>query len=604
MRCLLVLWRHFLPRVASGAPFYLAADRQLIGALFRGDLRSAGGIDEAVRAFHAACSTLVDSSGPRMLIREHVFQRVPGQAYTRVICLAVQQVLVVESMLHDGVYSEQSYFPRYRDVLGAAEPNEHSSPLATAVFSEIWRTLARELTSVPGASDRTVTFEAGRGRDRNRQFPLSQALLTTHDLTIIREESPGLHEGADNRSIVLALLRTRGHLGLRARKLIAAAATDDAVATRLAVQVRSFLSSDILGSIRGARHASSDPGRIIAYLERVDAFDFENESDTYAVYHRTEVEQHAGEGVEAALRDRLSLVHAVVLTPDADGFREWTNDVVIDSSDAVMAIVLSSQLQNFIAQVEQAFGATFGAVRNNLSDRFAVLVCTSGVGPELGFLLGARHLPAGVKALELDGGLLADARSHTYLMGYPPTGIRYEGRLLGPDEALVVGGADYRVGAWFQELGSLSRTTSFRIQIGRNVFNMSVASRRPLPPTGVEFGYVVREGELEIAPRTLDVGHGSLRGTQFSNAAVRRHTVLSKNDLMHLIERGRRLALSEEALAVVLAELRMLGPDESLAQFAARQVAATRSVPLRAVTSGLLRCLEAGYIKQTFTSAR
>lgn len=591
------LWRHFLPIVASGAPFYLAADRQLIAGLYRNELRALGGADDAVRAFHAGCSTLVDTSGARTSVREHTFQRLPGHAHSRAICLAVQQVLVVESMLHDGVYSERAYFPRYREALGVADGNERSSPIPTSIFARIWETLSAELTAVDGATERSVTFAPGHGPHRNRQFPLSQALLTTHDLTILRDEARGLPLDADDTSVLRALLQVRVHLGVRARRLIAAAATDRVVSSRLGVQVRAFLASETLGSLRRVSAAPPDGGRIVGYLERTDEFAFETDGDTYAIYRRTSSEHQDGEHLDAALRDRLTRGDAVVLVPEADGFSEWNDDFALESAEAVLAIVLTSKAEDFVAQVKDAAGGTFVAVRSNLSNRFAVLVCTAPDGFKLAAALGASERGVG-KALELEGGLMADARSHTFLMGYAPTDLRHEGRLLAADDMIVVDGESRQLGEWLRGLALLSAPSSFRVQVDRNVFNMSVAARRLGEMPAPEIGFVLSEDELALTPRRLDVGEGSLRGTQFSEPRRRREVTLSKRDVLKLIERGKRFALPASTLAMVLAELRGLGREEAVAVLAAQQVAATRSVPLAAVTTGLVRRLEAAYAKR------
>src|SRR5690349_13345373 len=108
------LWSHYRPEIASGAPFYLAADRRLLRELYTNQLHETGGAEAALRDFHEACLTLLQTNGPRTAVRREAYQRIPGQAYSRVICLAVQQVLAVEQMLNDARYSEHSYFPRYR----------------------------------------------------------------------------------------------------------------------------------------------------------------------------------------------------------------------------------------------------------------------------------------------------------------------------------------------------------------------------------------------------------------------------------------------------------------------------------------------------------
>ncbi len=579
------LWRHYLPSIASGAPFYLAADGRLIRELYVTKLGGQGGLEAGLRDFHAACLTLLDTTGTRTVVCRGAWQRIPGEACSRVICLALQQVLVVERMLHDVQYSEHSYFPRYREMLGLSDPREHSSPLASEVFQEIWDVLARELRAVPGAGTRAVTFVAGKGRDLNRSLPLSQALFTAHDLTIIREECPTLDERTAERVLLTALLRVRGELGGRARKLLTAAATDEVVANRLFEQVRSFLANDVLASLRSSRAVGSATGTIVAYLERADAFNIDSEEDSFSVYQRSENDQSAGVALEEAVGRRLSAAPVVFLVPDADGFREWSREDPLDEADSVLAIVEASKSHLLETQVAQSYGATFVAAKSNLSARFALLVCGSGIGPHISALLGLRE-PA--KRIELVGGLLADARSRIFLAGYPPDGIRYDGRVLGGEETLLVGGVHRHVHEFLDALRNQADGSRYTIQFGDAALSLSVASRKQ-SSTSPPLGYPLHDGELDLVARPVEGDQPALRGTHFIDAFNQQSVRLAPGDIATLMHRGKRFSVCEADLVLILAELRLFEKANGLAGLAARQIAITRSIPLKAATSGLLR---------------
>ncbi|MEO7329754.1 MAG: hypothetical protein ABI193_14335 [Minicystis sp.] len=583
------LWVHYLPSISSGAPFYLAVDGRLIRELYVTKLGGTGGPEAELRDFHAACLTLLDTAGTRTVVRRGAFHRIPGAVHSRVICLAVQQVLVVERMLHDVQYSEQSYFPRYREVLGILGHREHSSPMATQAFREVWDVLGRELSAVPGAGAKTVTFVVGKGRDRNRSFPLSQALFTAHDLTVIREESTAFDDRAADRSLLTALLRVREHLGVRARKLLSAAATDEMIASRLCTQVRSFLTSDVLASLRGSRTASMQTGAIVAYLERADAF-ADHEEDTFSVYHRSDTEQSAGAALEEAIGRRLSAAPVVFLVPDADGFREWSRGEPLDRAGTVLAIVESLKVHLFEDRVAESYGASFIAAKSSLPARFALLVCSSGIAPHITVLLGLREHGEGI---ELEGGLLADARSRVFLAGYPPTGIHHDGRLLGGSEEVIVGGVCRRVQEFLDALRSQSDSVRFTIQVGQAGLSLSVASRRQSSKTQHQLAYALREGELDLVARPVEPNHLNLRGTRFSEASSQQTARLAHSDVAMLLDRGRRLAVSDAHLSLIMGEIALVEKANPLASLAARQIATTRSIPLKVATSGLLRRLQA-----------
>jgi hypothetical protein len=582
------LWEHYLPSVSGGAPFYLAADSRLIRHIYSTQLATSGELETALGDFNQSCGELLAATTYGVAIRSEAFQRLAGNSFSRAICLAVQQVLVVERMLNDQQYSEHSYFPRYREVLGVVGL-EHSSPISTEVFRKVWEVLAEELRSVSGASERTVTFAAGRGRDRNRAFPMSQALFTTHDLTVVREECPTLYGQEDDRVLVTALLQVRQELGTRARRLLAAAAADQVVASRICGQVRAFLESDVLSSLRRARHLSSETGCLVAYLERADAFDLEVEDDTFAVYFRTGGEMASVDVSEAAIEGRLARAPVIFLAPDADGFREWSQADSLDADDCVLALVYASKAHLLRTRVADSYRATFLPTKSNLPNRYSLLVCTHGLAPHLSALLGMDEHRA---RLELVGGLLADARSRVFLAGYPPIAIRYEGTLLNADEQITVGGIRRRVDEFLGGLRHQTDSVRYTLQVSDSVATLSISAEKAGAWPGTEnLGYALREGELELVARPVSASEPSLRGTCFSIEAHQQGRGLSDVDLATLIGRGRRIAMANADLSLILDELRPLEKKSQAARLAVQQIATTRSIPLRAATSGLLRRL-------------
>jgi hypothetical protein len=584
------LWKHYLPSIANGAPFYLAADSLLVRELYSKDLGGTGGVEAALSDFHESCLMLLDTTSTRTVIRRGALLGIPGQVHSRAICLAVQQVLVVERMLHDEQDSEQSYFPRYREVLGISEFREHSNPMSRAAFQEIWNVLARELRAVQGAGPGTITFAAGKGKDVNRSFPLSQALFTAHDLTVIRDKCPTLEQTTPDRVLLIALLRERVELGVRARKLLTAAATDEIVAQRLCAQVRSFLANDVLLSLRRSWVVTREAGVIVAYLERADAFDFDNDSDRFSLYHRSESEQSTGAALEQVVERRLSAALVVFLVPDADGFREWRRDDNLDDADSVLAVMRTINCCQFEAQVARLGGPKFVPTESNLPARFALLACSGGIGSHINALLG---VPRPAKRIELVGGLLADARSRVFLGGYPPVGIRYDARALAGEDHVLVGGVHRRVSDFLDALRNQTEESCYTIQVGDAGLRFSVAARKQALPSTVRLGYALHDGELSLVPGPVEEGQPGLRGTQLTDKARLRALGLGERDIRLLMRRGKRLAVCEVDLALLVGELRVLEKSHSLASLVARQIVATRSIPLGAATSGLLRRLQA-----------
>jgi hypothetical protein len=579
------LWRHFSPDIRTGLPFYLAADRGVVTTVYRAIGHTSGTTDDALRSFHSACAALLDASGSRTLVRARALERVAGQPHSRAICLAVQQVLVVEDMLRDSEYSEQAYFPRYRQALGLAEGGEHSSPISTKSFAEIWSVLATELAGLPGASSRTVTFTAGRGRDVNRHFPLSQALLTTHDLMFVRAKNPELQQETNDRTIVAKLLGHRAQFGLRAWRLVRTAASSVPLASRLGEQIRSFIAAGLERPLATEEAEAVERAWIVAYLTAADWFDLES-ADTYSIYRRTETEQSVGDLLERTLRVRLRDAFAIYLVPDADGFREWSKNAQLDVSDAALAVVLAERSERFLNHVLQETGIAFARVGSNLPGAFDVLISHGGLAPFLDGLAGPERRQG--PGVEFVGGVLADARSRTYLAGYSPVGIRCGGRLLGAHEAILIDGVERIIGEWLRSLDTEEARRSYSIELEGHVLQLSIAARRQRATPEQPVGYILRIGELDVAASHAAHGQPRLSGAAFVEVGNRGAT-LDRQDLLALTTRGRRLALSSQELSQLVAHLQALEFEDVMARLALRQVMATRSIPLGAAIRGLHR---------------
>ena len=124
------LWDYFKPLVKDGVPFYLAVDERLLKALVTTRFEEVQNFQDNIDSFHNACRKLLSFERGWIKVKEETFLKNKETGYSSVICLAAQQVLVVESMLRDDNYSEHSYFPRYRKILKRLEGNMNSNPLS------------------------------------------------------------------------------------------------------------------------------------------------------------------------------------------------------------------------------------------------------------------------------------------------------------------------------------------------------------------------------------------------------------------------------------------------------------------------------------------
>ena len=585
------LWDHFLPQIASGEPFYLAADGALIQEIMSKGCEEDVALEDALYDFHDACLSLLDRTSMKATVKELAFERIPGKPYTRVICLAVQQVLVVELMLNDEQYSEHSYFPRYRELLELND-YEHLNPLGSGYFQEIWNNLEKEITSVQGSNPGTVTFFAGTGRDLNRMLPFTQALFTTHDLTVIRDRSQNLPKDSDEKVILQVLYRVRLQLGRRAQLLIASA--DTVKRGRLCRQIRSFLSSyDRLSALRPkSRGVTTDQGQLVAYLDTEELF-----ADTFSVFVRSNGNQTTGPQVEAALGEALEPNGTILLASRGDSYLVVSRGDSVFTGDAVIAIVYRWRTQAFLEHVSQLLGVSasniFKPCASNLSNRFQLLYCDRAIDSRLNSLIGLKPSNEGASGLELDGGLMVDARSKIYVAGYPPSSIRFRGTDLPNTSRIMANGVFVVVGHFLEGLRTQIDFKQYSLAIESFRLDFAISHRNALQQEIPKLGYTLENGELGLSPLPLEAQQPGLRGNVFLEPAQQqaspvRPSTLSDRDVINLLARGKRVALQESVLKALLEEVRNYSGSLTSAVLVFRQIEVMRSIPVVAATSGLL----------------
>lgn len=579
-----LLWNYYEREIVEGAPFYLAADASLIREL----LANAEGCDvpleEAVGDFHEACLSLFERSSSKALVREIAFERVKDKPYSRVICLAVQQVLIVEMMLNDENFSEHSYFPRYRECLGLPESYEHTNPLGSRYFQSIWNTLETEIRAVSGASNRTVTFFAGSGRDLNRMLPFSQALFTTHDLTVITERAKSQIENADERALYPILYKVRNQLGMRAQRLITNA--DGSLRIRLCRQVQSYLSvRERTSTLRRRPELPGVSSRIVAYLDTEDLFD-----DTITVFLRCGASQNEGSVLEKALQERLQRNVAVFLVPFSDGYVEVSRDLSPMVGEGLLAITLKSNADEFNSRVRQSTTRFIRQV-SNLPSSFDVLFCDTLTDNRFARLFGLSERDY-APLIELQGGILADGRSRIYLVGYPPNMIVHRGRTLDGRETVEVNGKTSSVSELLDAVRQQREFKPYSVRIGSDRLDFAVSANDVHSSAKLHLGYPIINGVLSPGALPIELNQAGLCGDYIHPAAEPHMAVekclLTPADIVLLAARGKRIALKPDVIKSVLKQVSTASEYQQLKELVYRQIEATRSVPVRAVTAGVV----------------
>ncbi len=584
----LALWAHFSPVIESGSPCYLAADKTLIAELGRVHFANLND-EQIVQNFHQSVKWLLHRTQAKAIVKSLAFENIPGRPFSRVICLAVQQVLVVETMLrHEQQYSERSYFPRYRDLLGITRGHLHENPLGSA-FQRVWSTLRREFLSVPGSVSSTITFAAGTGIDINRNLPLSQALFTRHDLNKLSPHSDILLLCIDNHDRLIQVLFTlRGLFTKRAQMLIAKCSVSKRLSDRISEQVISFLHAQ--NCIEVASQSRVYPSRvdICAFLEAEDWL----ESDVFAFYVLNNDVLSADPPAEDLL-DKLFLSaasDAIALVAEEDRFINARARNVNADPDAIVAVVRQKNVHLFMQEISTQFPELSPVhVRTNLPTAFCGVLIRDPPSVLVNSYTHSSEQPQ-ASALKLMGGMLTDARTRSYLAGYPPNELHCNGQQLSPATIVFVNDTPTTLGSLFSELRTVSQFTAFVLRHESHTLEFSVVDR-PVRRKEMLVGYPLDRTEFAPTSTELNENQPSLRGTVLfsSNDDLEGGLEVSASDMVMLIEKGRRVALSNDHLELLVRAIEDSGQNDQLIRIAAQKLRTTKSVPLKLIAAGFMR---------------
>lgn len=179
-----ILWKPFIPEIASGLPVYFCFHIDFLNALF---MENGFASSDIVGDINNAANSLLSIEGADVTLLPNALMPIQ-QNFSGAILLVCQQVLAVEAMVRDGKgFSENAYFPRLRKMISPSFAELRRNPFDSEEFEKIWRRLEKEIRMIKGSSNASVTFRFGieRGINKSRSFPMSQALLSRNDLLSI-----------------------------------------------------------------------------------------------------------------------------------------------------------------------------------------------------------------------------------------------------------------------------------------------------------------------------------------------------------------------------------------------------------------------------------
>ena len=503
-----------MPLVQSGSPFYLSVDKRLLNHLLGVTSDDKQLFSQNVDSFHLACKKLFSKNGSQLDLRQRVFEKISGKNYSCAICLAAQQVLVVEEMLRDEDYSEHSYFPRYREILEVTTGNQNSTPLTTDSFTKIWETLANEIRFFSGSD--FITFSPGTTRrELNRNLPLSQALLTTQDLIKLKRRFDNKFSSEDTDLIMRFILRNRNILGQRGRRVISKSSFYKKQS--LSNQFQTFLNLDYdYALLEQNLLFSKGRGKVVAFLDQKSSF----LNDKLSFYLWFGEDNYVrDDSLNKGVVERTSFGD-VILIADKDIYVELVSDLVSQNSNTIVVLTTAKNFPNWQNKLHEHYGSkhdNYELISSNLPKEFCSVILYGLTDTDVESLFGSIYAK---KKYMLKGGIAVDARSKIYLKTYPPIGLLSDNKSVSSDSKIKVNGRETTVQSFFSQLGSCENE-AFELEIAYSKINFMI-SGQDIKDEYSEYGYLINEGRLspysELVEGEMEGLVGAIfRGTGFGH---------------------------------------------------------------------------------------
>ena len=559
------LWGFVQDNLIEGRPFFLCIDDLALQRIGREMSVEFGDASAAEEDFLLACLTKMEVTHDRVRIDPLAFERGSNDRSLS-ICFAAQQVLAAERMIDDADGSRDAYYARYRQVLGL-NPHGIGSPLPYWHFSMIWSTYRSELLSVAAASESSITFRPGTGKNKYRALPMSQALLDLESLRTIHERIKNLGRLSDEDLI---------HRVRRISRLLSKRCADkvylEVIRSALLDQIRSFVLESTSPAASGEKkpRARIDPAIFFIYIED-DGWE-----DVYRLGVRsTDVNQDSTADLAKALTTHFGRRNLLGFregtTSDFEGLAEIPDDLN-DLALIVVPISASHELEpDWFQHFEEVACCAIPEGYRMLLRRQSIssqLTKTQEKESEIG--------------LQFFGGIVVDRSRKAYLAGLPPTSIYLAGELLGESDMLTVNGDSVSVGEFIERLRDCRGAVDFHVVSGEYQSYLGIVTTRDREPLDV--GFPIREGYCSATAMELG-GDYAIRYLGLSSEIARRAGIdrrTKRGDLIkHLsLPSDQWVPAEAQTVDAVLAVVERERPSSSFHERQIAEIRKNRSIPV------------------------
>lgn len=565
------LWDYFEPSIKSGNQVYFCFSRDLLRSLLGNIL-----LNDPVEEFFTLASQFYIVSGDSCDIEDQTYEiRAAGRSLA--ILLVAQQILVVEDMVNEGGISEEAYFPRLRRRISKSLSESFALPMAPDEFLNLWNTFRSEVIAT-GAHPTAITFYAGIGRNKHRSYPLTQALLSSHDLQELADKFPReINIGKISDDAVLELTK-KCRLGSRARKVIRVA----------------WLRHRILGQIRSffANRKNSDVQKVQSIIEKEKGLDFRIYSDEiFEKSFELRASDDGGEDIGNdsiivnAIKSKLEKTVAMVFTLNPstkDFWRVSSSDHSITVGDELIFLTLGPNLSKLKAVISTYWPASLISLDE--------IELVTGV---LSFAFRVPCLPlrpccvrngsiterSNRGELAWSGGILLDERSNLFLVNYPPSSLMIDGIEVDSNLVITANGRKITIAEFLEELKYISQDHFFNLFVNGRSLQLHLASTRANYEKR-HYGFQFNGRNFSVVAEEIFPDTAALMGFLTQNLKIERLKI-SKSDAVEILSMGFTdwVALSELEVSTLLDSIESTGLPTAVKKVSINLIKQKRSCP-------------------------
>lgn len=501
------LWADIQSKYVAGQPIYLAFDKLLLGQLYGGNSVANHGGDQAVLAaedLHHACRTLFIVDYRKVALQPELFKKTDN-GVSLVLVFAVQQIIAVEEMAADTDCSADAYYRHYCQAIDKGISNRKKCPIGYDDFERIWDTLKHELLIQLQADERQITFKQGKGsKNKYRNYPLSQALLTLDDLnTLATQLTPA--DLNDQQHLLNSVRQLAPQLSARGHRKV----YNQALSQALCEQIIGHQVMPHLFELPGSKDAPA------AAIECRDGDFFigvetQGWDDWYIVRYQINTEVADASGFKRMFNDYFATHRVMALTPEHWGGFSLQTDWAADIStkdllllypsgfDGSLLAELNRKFDGFKSHMINHTNVPRGFVLRNCSG-FPQPGCLADILPGESNLGEKRVLPK----MAFAGGLAVDQRANKFLLGYPPTQILVDESQLSDADVVCVNAVTQRVADFIEKLAACRVEQVLLLEYQGSSAKLNLVGTR-VENNCLLIGYSVAEGYLAAAAGVLN----------------------------------------------------------------------------------------------------